>query len=267
LCRLFGVSRGGYYAWRERAGSFQQAYNGCVVDEMHKIHKEMKATYGSPRMTVELRNRGYRRCENTVARLMQAAGIRAKMDKRYKPRQWQKGSKIAKKNLLATLRLPPRPHEVWVADFTYTQHRGEFVYLSTIMDLCTRQIVGEDISKTRDADLIVRTFTKARRRYPQAKPKIFHSDRGVEYANYKVSAMLEKRSIDQSMSGKGNCYDNAHMESFFHTYKSEMYYTEKFNDLEDFKKKTRQYLRFYNKKRLHSSLGYMSPAEYVKVYA
>ena len=214
-------------------------------------------------MTVELRRRGYRRCENTVAKLMQAQGIRAKMDKRYKPRQWQKGSKIAKPNLLADMPLP-RPHEVWVADFTYTGYRGDYVYLSTIMDLGTRRIVGEDISKTRDADLIVRTFRKAQRRHPEARPRIFHSDRGIEYANYKVVKMLKKASIEQSMSGKGNCYDNAHMESFFHTYKSEMYYTEKFDGLEDFKKKTKQYLRFYNKKRLHSSLGYMSPADYAK---
>jgi len=138
LCRLLGVSRGGYYAWRDRPGSFQQAYNGLIVDEMHKIHKEVKEVYGSPRMAVELRNRGYSRCENTIAKLMQAQGIRAKMDKRYKPRQWQKGSKLAKKNLLAEMPLPPLPHEVWVADFTYTCHRGRFVYLSTIMDLCTR---------------------------------------------------------------------------------------------------------------------------------
>lgn len=260
---MLGVSRGGYYAWRDRPGSFQDAYNGLVVSEIRKIHNEVKETYGSPRMTVELRNRGYSRCENTVAKLMQTQGIRAKMDKRYKPRQWQKGSKIAKQNLLADMP-SPRPHEVWVADFTYTQHRGEYVYLSTIMDLCTRQIVGEDISKTRDADLIVRTFRKARLRYPEARPKVFHSDRGIEYANYKVGRMLEKASIEQSMSGKGNCYDNAHMESFFHTYKSEMYYTERFDDLEDFKKKTKRYLRFYNKKRLHSSLGYMSPTDYAK---
>lgn len=84
--------------------------------------------------------------------------------------------------------------------------------------------MGEDISKTRDAELIARTFKKAQRRYPEAKPKIFHSDRGIEYANHKISTVLEKQSIEQSMSGKGNCYDNAHMESFFHTYKSEMYY-------------------------------------------
>jgi transposase InsO family protein len=264
MCRLLGVSRGGYYAWRNRPNACQQVYNELVVKEMRKIHKDVRETYGSPRMTVELGRRGYSRCENTVARLMREEGIRAKMDKRYKPRQWQKGSKIAKSNLLAVMPLPPRPHEVWVADFTYTWHRGQFVYLSTIMDLCTRQIVGEDISRTRDADLIVRTFKKARQRYPEARPRIFHSDRGIEYANYKVGAMLENQSIAQSMSGKGNCYDNAYMESFFHTYKSEMYYTEKFDGLDDFKEKTKRYLRFYNKKRLHSSLGYMSPSDYAK---
>ncbi len=186
------------------------------------------------------------------------------MDRRYKPRQWQPGSKIAKKNLLLDMPMPDKPHEVWVADFTYTRLYGEYVYLSVIMDLCSRELVGEEIGKTRDAELIARTFNKARKKHPNAIPKIFHSDRGIEYANHKIGKMLSDMSIKQSMSGKGNCYDNAHMESFFHTYKSEMYYTERFSDLEDFKRKTKNYIRFYNRKRLHSSLGYMSPEQYAK---
>lgn len=262
---MLDVTRGGYYAWVNRPVSFRHVYNRIVVGEMVKIHREVKETYGSPRMAVELKNRGYSRCENTIAKLMQMEGIRAKMDQRYKPRQWQSGSKIAKKNLLADRPMPENPHEVWVADFTYTHHRGQYVYFSAIMDLCTRQLVGEDISKTRDADLIVRTFRKAKQRYPEAKPKIFHSDRGIEYANHKIGNMLKKQSIQQSMSGKGNCYDNAHMESFFHTFKSEMYYTEKFDDLKDFERKTRKYIRFYNQKRLHSSLDYMSPGAFAKL--
>jgi putative transposase len=244
LCRLLGVTRGGYYAWKDRPGSLGRVYNSLVVDEMIKIHREVKETYGSPRMTVELKNRGYSRCENTIAKLMREEGIRAKMDRRLKPRQWQSGSKIAKKNLLEDMPIPKKPHEVWVADFTYTRHRGQYVYFSAIMDLCTRQLVGEEISKTRDAELIARTFKKAKKRYPEAKPKIFHSDRGIEYANYKIGNMLESESIKQSMSGKGNCYDNAHMESFFHTYKSEMYHTEKLEDLKDFERKTKRYVRF-----------------------
>ncbi|WXG55164.1 MAG: IS3 family transposase [Candidatus Sedimenticola sp. (ex Thyasira tokunagai)] len=264
LCLLLDVSRGGYYAWKKRPGSFQSVYNGMIIDEILKIHREVKETYGSPRMTVELKSRGFSRCENTVAKLMRKIGIRAKMDKRYKPRQWQPGSKIAKSNLLAELPIPKNPHEVWVADFTYTRHHGQFVYFSVIMDLCTRQLVGEEISRTRDADLIVRTFQKAKQRHPEARPKIFHSDRGIEYANHKIGRLLESQAIEQSMSGKGNCYDNAHMESFFHTYKSEMYYTEKFDGIEDFKRKTKKYIRFYNRRRLHSSLGYMSPADYAE---
>ena len=200
------------------------------------------------------------------ARLMQAEGIRAKMDRRHKPRQWQKGSKIACPNLLADIR-NPRPHQVWVADFTYTKHQGEYVYFSTIMDLATRRIIGEDISKTRDAEMIIRTFKTARRRYPAARPQIFHSDRGIEYANYKLGKVLKAAAIKQSMSGKGNCYDNAHMESFFHTFKSELYYTETFRSFDEFKVRTKKYLRFYNKHRLHSSLGYISPVEYAKIHA
>lgn len=261
---MLDVTRGGYYAWRDRPEPLRDVYNRMVVNEIVRIHREVMETYGSPRMAVELKNRGYSRCENTIAKLMREEGVRAKMDRRYKPRQWQSGSRIAKKSLLSEMPMPEKPHEVWVADFTYTRHRGQYVYLSVIMDLCTRQLVGEEISKTRDADLIMRTFKKAKKRYPEAKPKIFHSDRGIEYANHKIGNMLKDHSIEQSMSGKGNCYDNAHMESFFHTYKSEMYYTEKFEDLKDFERKTKRYVRFYNQGRLHSSLGYMSPKEFAE---
>jgi transposase InsO family protein len=228
---------------------------------MKKVHREVKGIYGSPRMVVELNNRGYRCCENTVAKLMRENGIRAKMDRRYKPRQWKPGSEIKKGNLLEGYEGPSRPHEVWVADFTYMKQGGSFKYLSVVMDLYTRKIVGMEVSKTRDAEMVLKTLRKALSSHPEARPEIFHSDRGIEYANHAVGGLLKELGILQSMSGKGNCYDNAHMESFFHTYKSELYYTERYRTYSELKRKIVGYIRFYNKRRLHSSIGYMSPSD------
>ena len=259
------VSRGGYYQWQNRSESNREVENNSILREILRIHREFKETYGSPRMTVELNNRGVACCENTVAKLMQEHGIRAKMDRRYKPRQWKPGSVIKKGNLLENYDGPTRPHEIWVADFTYVKIRNVFMYFSTVMDLYTRKIVGIEISKRRNADMVLNTIKKALASHPDQCPDIFHSDRGIEYANYVIGNQLSVHGIKQSMSGKGNCYDNAHMESFFHTYKSELYYTEPFRNYLEFKRKTKQYVRFYNERRLHSSLGYRSPVDFEKV--
>jgi putative transposase len=256
------VSSGGYYKWKGRCESARSIANRQIVSEMQKIHGEVKGIYGSPRMVVELNNRGYQCSENTEAKLMRKNGIRAKMDRRLKPRQWKPGSVIKKGNLLENHEGPTRPHEVWVADFTYMKIGGVFKYLSVVMDLYTRKIVGMVMSKTRDAEMVLSTLRRAFRAHPNARPEIIHSDRGIEYANHAVGGYLKELGISQSMSGKGNCYDNAHMESFFHTYKSEHYYTERYRTYRELKRKTMRYVRFYNERRLHSSLGYMSPIDY-----
>ena len=252
----------GYYKWRNRTESAREINNRRIIGEMDKIHRQVRGIYGSPRMTAELHNRGYQCCENTVAKLMRENGIRAKMDRRYKPRQWKPGSEIKKGNLLESHEGPKRPHEVWVADFTYMKQGGVFSYLSVVMDLYTRKVVGMQMSKKRDAEMVVKTVQKALNAHPEAKPEIFHSDRGIEYANHTVGGLLKGLGIRQSMSGKGNCYDNAHMESFFHTYKSEYYYTEHHRTYNELKRKTEKYINFYNASRLHSSLEYMSPVDF-----
>ena len=228
---------------------------------MHTIHQQVKQTYGSPRMTAELNRRGYQCSENKIAVLMQRHGIKAKMDRRVKGRPWSERSYLKKPNLLADYS-PTQCNEVWVADFTYTHIKGRFVYLSTIMDLYSRKIVGYQIATTRNAALVKNTLDKALKTTGGIPPRIFHSDRGIEYANYTILDYLTQRGIQQSMSGKAYCYDNAHAESFFHTYKSEFYKREVFRSLKDFKMKTSRYIQFYNKRRLHSSLGYQSPLNF-----
>lgn len=256
------MTTGGYYAWRNRPLSQRSLYNIKLLKEIRCIHKQYNETYGSPRMTVELHNRGFTCCENTVAKLMRLYGLYARMERRYKPRQWAPNSLIKKKNLLEEYKGPKRKNEVWVADFTYTKVKGKNVYLSTIMDLYTRKIIGRHISEKRDSKLVFDTLKKAQKVTSGKVPKIFHSDRGIEYANYKVNDYLKALGIKQSMSGKGNCYDNAYAESFFHTYKSEFYYHERFENIKEFKRKTMKYIQFYNNTRLHSSLGYKSPLDF-----
>lgn len=262
LCRQLKVTPGGYYAWLHRTPSTREIYNQKLVKEMQTIHQQVNATYGSPRMTAELNRRGYACSENKIAILMQRHGIKARMDRRVKGRPWSAHSYIKKPNLLAEYAGPTRCHEVWVADFTYTRIKGQFVYVSTIMDLYSRKIVGYHVSTKRSADLVKTTLAKAIRRSGGVCPDIFHSDRGIEYANYTILDYLAKRGIQQSMSGKAYCYDNAHAESFFHTFKSEFYYHQHYRSVEEFKMKTASYIQYYNKRRLHSSLGYQSPLDF-----
>lgn len=262
MCEYLDVTPAGYYAWRQRPQSQRRLYNEKLLKEIRKIHHQYNETYGSPRMTVELNKRGFICCENTVAKIMRLNGIYARMERRYKPRQWAPNSLIRKKNLLETYEGPRKSNEVWVADFTYAKVKGKDVYLSTIMDLYTRKIIGRHISVKRDSRLVFDTLKKAQKVTQGKVPKIFHSDRGIEYANYKVHDYLSNLGIKQSMSGKGNCYDNAHAESFFHTYKSEFYYHERFDNINEFKRKTFNYISFYNNTRLHSSLGYKSPLDF-----
>lgn len=218
------MTAGGYYAHCKRVPSARAIENDRIVSRMRKIHRQVDEIYGSPRMVVALNDAGLHCGENRVARLMRQHKVVAKMESRYKPRQWTSKSKIKKPNLLEKEGPPVRPQEVWVADFTYLPVSGSTIYLSTVMDLFTRKIVGYEIAERRDGDMVKRTLEKARKAHPGVSPRIFHSDRGSEYANHNICNYLTDRGIRQSMSGKGNCYDNAHMESFFHSYKTEALY-------------------------------------------
>ena len=175
LCRFLGVSREGYYAWYRRSPSKRSLYNKRLVQEMRVIDHQVKGVYGSPRMTAELNRRGYVCGENKIAVLMRTHGIRAKMDRRYKPRQWAPSSLIRKPNLLENHPSPSKRHEIWVADFTYTKVKGQFIYFSTIMDLYTRKILGSTISSQRNADMALITLKKAIKAASGRCPKIFHS--------------------------------------------------------------------------------------------
>ena len=229
---------------------------------MKRIHKEVKQTYGSPRMTVELNRRGLDCSVNTVAKYMRLYGLRAKMDRRYKPRAWSELSYLRKANLLEDYRGPLKPNQVWVSDVTYLRANNKRQYLSTVMDVYNREIIGSYVSSVRNADLVVNALQRALTSTDGKLPVIFHSDRGSEYANHEVHDYLKQLGIKQSMSGKGHCYDNAFAESFFHTYKSEFYHHETFKSVRELKRKTKRYIQYYNERRLHSGLGYQSPMEY-----
>ena len=264
MCIYLGVTRGGYYDWLKRPLSQREHDSQQLLQEIQAIHREVNGIYGSPRMAAELNERGFQCSENRIAKLMKNNGISAKMERYYKPRQRQPGSNIRKANLLEKHPDLKQANEVWVADFTYAKVAGKFVYFSTVMDLYTRKLLGKKISKQRNSNMVLQTIKEAINTSKGEAPEIFHSDRGIEYANHLIGDYLEDLGIKQSMSGKGCCYDNANMESFFHSYKSEFYYHERFRGITDFRRKTVGYVDFYNQKRLHSSLGYKSPEQFEK---
>lgn len=242
--------------------SMTETQNKALLFQIKAIHHQVNRVYGSPRMTAALNREGYRCGKNRVARLMRNNAISAKMHHRYKPRQWTSRSKIKKPNMLDGQAFPTQPHHVWVADLTYIKLGEKMKYLSVVMDLCTRKVLGYELCQQRNSALVIRTLDKAGKR--NKPPEIFHSDRGSEFANHSLGGYLVAKGIKQSMSGKGNCYDNAHMESFFHSFKTEAIYPETIRTWEELSHRIKKWMKFYNQSRLHSSIGYTSPIAYEK---
>ena len=260
MCRVLTVSRSGYYAFLKRPKSVREQINTRLVVHMKAIHsKKYYRYYGSPRMCKELRNRGLMCSENRVARLMQQAGIVAKPRRRFQCTTQSKHNLPIHPNRLNQHFDVGAANQVWVGDITYIKTDEGWLYLAAVEDLFSRKIVGWALQPYLSSDLILQAFKMAcwRRRPP--KGVIFHSDRGSQYASGDFQKALAQYSFLPSMSRKGNCYDNAVIESFFHTLKAE-----EVNDCRYFtrlqaKQAITDYITFYNQLRLHSYLGYQSP--------
>ena len=260
MCRVLTVSRSGYYAFLKRPKSVREQINTRLVVHMKAIHsKKYYRYYGSPRMCKELRNRGLMCSENRVARLMQQAGIVAKPRRRFQCTTQSKHNLPIHPNRLNQHFDVGAANLVWVGDITYIKTDEGWLYLAAVEDLFSRKIVGWALQPYLSSDLILQAFKMAcwRRRPP--KGVIFHSDRGSQYASGDFQKALAQYSFLPSMSRKGNCYDNAVIESFFHTLKAE-----EVNDCRYFtrlqaKQAITDYITFYNQLRLHSYLGYQSP--------
>ena len=261
MCRVYGLTRAGYYAWRSRGPSQHAQENAALEQHIKQVHQASRGTYGSPRVYRQLQQQGVFVGENRVAKLMQSQGIKGRVATlRYTSPNLKKfyGS------------LPNRqvehpaeaPNQVWVADITYLKVGAIYRYLAVVMDRCSRRIVGWAFGQQKNVLLTLRALNNAVNKRKPPPGLIFHTDRGIEYYANAFRARLAQLNITQSMNRPGKVTDNAFMESFFHSMKSEAIHGCKFNEDEQMLSVLRSYIPFYNRSRMHSSLNYVSPATY-----
>ena len=261
MCAVLGVSSSGYYAWRKRTPGPRQKRRQELLNEIKRAHTDSRCTYGSPRVFKELNERGVKVCQNTVAKLMNQAEIRSKTVKKYVPKTTDsKHEHPVAENVLDRNFEAAEPNRKWVADITYIETAEGWLYVAAVLDLCSRMIVGWSMAEHMQTELVQQALRMAlSRRNPQAG-LLHHSDRGVQYASADYQTLLKARGIECSMSRTGNCYDNAVMESFWGTLKTELVYHENYATREKARVSIFEYLEiFYNRVRRHSSLGYVSP--------
>jgi transposase InsO family protein len=262
LCDVLEVSRSAFYEWLENPVRAREQYRQTLVSQIRELREEPYLdTYGSPRVTEELKARGVEVCENTIAKVMNEADIKANTARRFVPcttdsaHAFQVPDNTLDRDFGAT-----GPNQKWVCDITYIPTDQGWLYLAGVMDCFSRKIVGWSMSKRMPAELVSDALTMAiARRQPQAG-LLHHSDRGVQYACDHYQALLKAHGIVCSMSRAGDCYDNAMKESFWSTLKREALNGRHFKTIEDARAAVFEYIEtFYNRKRRHSSLGYMSP--------
>ena len=260
MCRVIGASRSGYYGWKRQPQKKRQKENEKILMEIKQSHKNSRRVYGSPRITEDLQAKGIRCSENRVARLMRVNGIVAKTVRKFKPTTNSKHDLPVAENILNQNFESAKPNTVWVSDITYIWTLEGWLYLAVIVDLYSRQVVGWAMSDRLTSDFVVKALYQAIGRRRPHSGCIFHSDRGVQYASADFRKVLEAFGFIQSMSRKGNCYDNAVAESFFHTLKIEHVYDYRYETRTDARQSIFEYIEmFYNRTRRHSALGYKSP--------
>jgi putative transposase len=263
LCQTLEVSPAGYYAWRQRPTSARQQRRAALAVEIRAIHAEVKARYGSPRIHAELNARGQGCCVNTVAKLMRDAGIAAKTARKFRCTTDSNHDLPVADNILDRHFDPAAPNASWVADITYVPTREGWLYLAAVEDLYSRRVVGWSMADHLESRLVVDALEMAvQQRWPD-EGLLAHSDRGSQYASEHYRRLLAHNGIECSMSRRANCWDNAPMESFFASLKKELVHDADFATRAEARGAIFEYIEvFYNTKLRHSSLGYVSPAEY-----
>lgn len=263
MCRVLEVTRSGYYAWRRRSGSARAKEDEKLCQEIRTVHAGSHQRYGSPRVYRELRSRGVRCSENRVARLMRQNGIRARQARRYKATTDSKHSLPVAPNLLDRQFEAEHPNRRWAGDVTYIWTRQGWLYLAVVMDLFSRRVVGWSMQPHMGCSVAVEALRMALAGRRPTGALLCHSDRGSQYASHAYQAVLSSEQITCSMSRKGNCWDNAVVESFFSTLKRELVHGRRYATREEARRELFEYIEvFYNRRRRHSSLGYLTPVEY-----
>jgi transposase InsO family protein len=263
MCQVLQVSPGGYYSWRDRPASVKQQRREVLKREIEAIHQAFKERYGSPRIHEELQARGQRCCVNTVAKVMRQHGIVAKSKRKFRYTTDSNHDLPVADNILDRQFEPTAANQVWVADITYIPTWEGWLYLAAVEDLYSRQIVGWSMSERVTSRLVVDALEMAVSRRLPGEGLMAHSDRGSQYASVHYQRLLERHGITCSMSRRGDCWDNAPMESFFATLKKELVHHEEYQTRAEARASVFEYIEvFYNRVRRHSALGYLSPVEY-----
>lgn len=264
MCETFGVSPSGFYASRQRQVGPQKQRRAALREQIASVHGRSRGTYGSPRVHRELFEQGVQVCENTVAKLMRVQGLRSKRRRKFVPRTTDARHAFpAAANVLDRAFEADAPNQKWVCDITYVETGEGWLYLAAVLDLYSRKVVGWSMAEHLRADLVEDALSMALRRRRPGKGLLHHSDRGVQYACDRYQQRLKQEGLVCSMSRTGNCYDNAAMESFWSTLKTELVYHEKFDTRETARRAIFEYVEvFYNRERRHSSIGYVSPESF-----
>jgi putative transposase len=265
LCRIIGASVSGFYAWLRAIPAAQGRAKAEAELRGHigRIFAARRQVYGAPRIHAELRREGQRHARRRVARLMREMGLQARRGRRRAPRTTDSRHDLpVAPNLLGRRFAAERPDTVWLADISYLPTDEGWLYLAVIEDMASREIVGWSMADHLRAELCIDALVLALQRCRPEPGLILHSDRGVQYASNPYREVLERHGIRQSMSRRGNCLDNAPMESFFASLKKEHIHQARFGTREEAKAAVFDYIEtFYNRQRLHSALGYHTPAE------
>ena len=267
LCSYFNVSESGYYFWCNKSEGSRFIAKEKICAEIRRIFKLSKQSYGSPRVYEELKDCGFSVSENTVCKYMKEMGLDARLKKKFKVQTTDSNHNhpVAPRLFKAESEhcLPKKPGELLAGDITYLRLDSSFIYLAVVIDLFNREVVGWSMSRSLEAQIVLDALDMALKTLRPDVQIIFHSDRGSQYASEAYRKFLKNKNIKPSMSRRGNCYDNAYVESWFSSLKKEWIYKNIYSSESELKALVFEYIEvWYNKKRKHSSLGYLSPIQY-----
>lgn len=265
MCDVLQVTRSGFYAWKKRPASEREARRDALASEIRSIHSEQYLdVYGSPRMHQELLKRGFEVCENTVAVVMKQEGITASTEKKFRVTTTDSNHSLpVAENVMDRDFTAEKPGEKLVSDLTYIATDEGFLFLVCVIDVCTRRVVGWSMSHEMTTSVFLSALLMAVRRFDPSTCLLHHSDRGSQYCSKAFQEELSRLGIQCSMSRKGNCWDNAVSESFFASLKKELVYQTRYATREEARQSIFQWIEvFYNRVRLHSTLGYVSPEQF-----
>lgn len=263
MCQVLEVGTSGFYAWLKRPESLRSRENRRLLIDIRASHHRSRQIYGSPRVHVDLKARGHVCGKHRVAQLMRQHGIVSRHKRKFRSTTNSRHTHPVADNLLHRQFTVPHPNRWWVSDITYIPTQEGWLYLAVTLDLYHRKVVGWAMDRWMTQQLVIDAFTMAMKNGKPGFGLRHHSDQGVQYAGHAFQALLKASDIQCSMSRKGNCWDNAVAESFFHTLKVELIYTRQYRTRQEARADIFEYIEvFYNRQRRHSVLGYLSPAEF-----